>query len=81
MKHTGADTMPGGNTMDWEPTKTNTASWVSQEELEQQKEQGLCLCCGGKGYMIWNYKLKPAKYPAAQAARAEITQASDEETS
>ena len=33
-KHTGTDTIPGGNAMDWEPTKTNAASWVSQEVLE-----------------------------------------------
>ena len=82
-KHTGTDTIPGGNIMDWEPTKTNTASWVSQEELERQKEQGLCLRCRGKGYMIWNCKLKPAKRPA-KVARAQITRAdtpSDEEMS
>ena len=80
-KHTGADAIPGGNAMDWEPTKTNAASWVSQEELERRKEQGLCLRCGGKGHMIRNCKLKPAKRPAAHAARAQITQAGDEETS
>jgi len=66
--------------MDWEPTKANTARWVSQEELERRKEQGLCLRCGGKGHIIRNCKLKPAKRPA-QAARAQVTQTSDEETS
>ena len=35
IKYTDADAIPGGNAMDWEPTKTNAASWVSQEELER----------------------------------------------
>ncbi len=80
-KHIGADAMLGGNAMDWEPTKTNAASWVSQEELERRKEQGLYLRYRGKGYMIRNCKLKPAKRPAAHATRAQVTRAGDKETS
>lgn len=62
--------------MDWEPTKTNTAQWVSETELQRRRENGLCLRCGRSGHRIARCNMKPARRPL-QAAPADVHSESD----
>jgi hypothetical protein len=60
------------DTMDWEPSRTQTqrATWVSQKEIDRRRHEGLCLRCGTKGHLISSCKQKPALNPSYQPTRA-----------
>jgi Asp-tRNA(Asn)/Glu-tRNA(Gln) amidotransferase C subunit len=59
------------DTMDWEPSRTQTqrAAWVPQKELNRRRDEGLCLRCGKEGHFINACKLKPAQNLARQLTR------------
>jgi hypothetical protein len=65
-------TIPPPDAMDWEPSRTQTqrATWVSQKEIDQRRDEGSCLRCGKNGHLISSCKLKPAQNPARQPTRA-----------
>jgi hypothetical protein len=61
--------------MDWEPsikkaqtptngpTEQRQAQWVSKDTLEKRRSSGLCFQCGGRGHLVSNCRLLPAKPP------------------
>ena len=63
---------PPPEPMDWEPSRSHTqrAKWVSQQELDRRREDGLCLRCGKKGHLIGSCRLKPAYNPISQPTRS-----------
>jgi hypothetical protein len=70
--HDALPTTSSPDAMDWEPSRTQTqrATWVSQKELNQRRDEGSCLRCGKKGHLISSCKLKPAQNPTRQPTRA-----------
>lgn len=69
--------------MDWEPTGPAKAAkagarakWVSTEERERRKADGLCLRCGGSGHRIAGCPYQNARRPDGnQPGQAQVRRA------
>jgi hypothetical protein len=73
------------DTMEWEPTSTVTvakaqpAKWVSEEEINRRRSNGLCLRCGKDGHFVRECKVQPAKKPKGATAPTGVATAQVEE--
>jgi hypothetical protein len=72
---TAPDQAASADTMDWEPTSAKNskrAKWVSKEELEKRRKDGLCLRCGSSYHRIAACPYQPARRPQTEVKIAKI---------
>src|SRR6266516_4947195 len=76
------------DSMDWEPTRTASATstqnngpkekkrarWVSQQELDRRRQEGVCIRCGGSGHFVGKCEYaatrRPTETPSTRGSRA-----------
>ena len=88
QQQSGQREAASADAMDWEPTRAASATstqnngskekkrarWVSQQELDRRRQEGVCIRCGGSGHYVGKCEYaaprRPTETPLTRGSRA-----------